>query len=267
MMTDVSGDSTGTIKYYPYGSTRSGSVSTDKKFTGQRLDGTGLYYYNARYYDAGIGRFISADTVVPSPMNPQDFNRYSYALNNPLKYVDPSGHQAEDLNYYDSTLAWLWDLYQLGIWPFSDEPPLPIEPSRPVTPIEPEPSLPNPVEVITASGGIVAIGGASSGGVVYVIAGVLLVGYSVYWSIETGWLESTWETISSFFSSFFSSKQDKPLTEGEIKKLKKGGVDPHELKDYSRGKDLFKNERGDIIVKPKSGEGPGEPTGYNINDF
>jgi RHS repeat-associated protein len=69
-----------------------GSVPTDNLFTGQRLDDTGLYYYNARYYDALIGRFISADTVIPDPANPQDFNRYTYCANNPLKYVDPSGH-------------------------------------------------------------------------------------------------------------------------------------------------------------------------------
>jgi RHS repeat-associated protein len=77
--------------YLPFGETRSGSLPTDKLFTGQRLAGTGLYYYNARYYDATIGRFISPDTVIPNPANPQCFNRYSYVLNNPLKYTDPSG--------------------------------------------------------------------------------------------------------------------------------------------------------------------------------
>jgi RHS repeat-associated protein len=91
VMTDDSGDSLGVIKYLPFGETRSGSVPTDKQFTGQRLDGTGLIYYNARYYDPTIGRFISADTIVPNPADPQNFNRYSYCLNNPLKYVDPSG--------------------------------------------------------------------------------------------------------------------------------------------------------------------------------
>ena len=55
------------------------------------MDDTGLYYYNARYYDATIGRFISADTIVQNPTNPQSLNRYSYVLNNPLKYTDPSG--------------------------------------------------------------------------------------------------------------------------------------------------------------------------------
>ena len=64
----------------------------DIMFTGQRNDGGGLYYYGARYYDVGIGRFLSADTVVQSYANPQTLNRYSYCVNNPLKYTDPSGH-------------------------------------------------------------------------------------------------------------------------------------------------------------------------------
>jgi len=89
--------STGTldssISYFPFGLTRTGSVSTDKKFTGQRLDATGLYYYGARYYDATIGRFISADTVIQSLANPQTLNRYTYCSNNPLKYTDPTGHE------------------------------------------------------------------------------------------------------------------------------------------------------------------------------
>jgi RHS repeat-associated protein len=95
---NTAGASTSTISYLPFGATRvsTGTVPTDMLFTGQRkvaadpLDG--LYYYNARYYDAKIGRFISADTIVPNPANPQSLNRYSYCLNNPLKYVDPTGH-------------------------------------------------------------------------------------------------------------------------------------------------------------------------------
>ncbi|MDD5511664.1 MAG: RHS repeat-associated core domain-containing protein [Dehalococcoidales bacterium] len=78
-----------------------GTLDTDKLFTGQRLDDTGLYYYNARYYDATIGRFISADTIVPNYMNPQTLNRYSYCNNNPLKYIDPSGHDTQ-YPVYDS---------------------------------------------------------------------------------------------------------------------------------------------------------------------
>ena len=46
----------------------------------------------ARFYLPGLGRFASADTLVPDLANPQSLNRYSYVLANPLKYRDPSGH-------------------------------------------------------------------------------------------------------------------------------------------------------------------------------
>jgi RHS repeat-associated protein len=85
------------IKYFAFGNCRNstGDLATDKLFTGQILDDTGLYYYNARYYDPTIGRFISPDTIIPNPANPQSFNRYSYCLNNPLKYIDPSGYDEQ----------------------------------------------------------------------------------------------------------------------------------------------------------------------------
>ncbi|MDQ6999998.1 MAG: RHS repeat-associated core domain-containing protein, partial [Mariprofundus sp.] len=47
---------------------------------------------NARLYDPVLGRFISADSIIPSPGNMQAFNRYAYVLNNPLVYTDPTGH-------------------------------------------------------------------------------------------------------------------------------------------------------------------------------
>ncbi len=49
-------------------------------------------YYGARFYDPYLGRFISADSIVPDPGNPQSLNRYAYTLNNPLRYQDPTGH-------------------------------------------------------------------------------------------------------------------------------------------------------------------------------
>ncbi|MCP4536565.1 MAG: RHS repeat-associated core domain-containing protein [Chloroflexi bacterium] len=87
--------------YYPYGEERwsasGGTLTTDYGFTGQRRErGIGLYDYNARFYDPVLGRFISADTIVPDPGNPQSLNRYSYVLGNPLRYIDPSGHLTED---------------------------------------------------------------------------------------------------------------------------------------------------------------------------
>ncbi len=51
--------------------------------------------YCARYYHPGVGRFISPDTLIPNPANPQSLNRYAYVHNNPLKYTDPTGHWVE----------------------------------------------------------------------------------------------------------------------------------------------------------------------------
>ena len=46
----------------------------------------------SRFYDPAIGRFLQPDTIVPDPANPQSLNRYSYVLNNPMRYTDPTGH-------------------------------------------------------------------------------------------------------------------------------------------------------------------------------
>ncbi|MCP4643880.1 MAG: RHS repeat-associated core domain-containing protein, partial [bacterium] len=82
--------------YLPFGerfTDQSAGASHREQYTGQMWDSlTGLYFYNARYYDAEIGRFTQADTVVPEPTDSQCFNRYTYVNNNPYKYVDPSGH-------------------------------------------------------------------------------------------------------------------------------------------------------------------------------
>jgi len=85
--------------YYPYGGNRGAPYTdvTTRRFTGQYHEaglpgGEGLSFYNARWYDPQLGRFVSADSLVPNPSRPQGFNRYSYVLNSPLKYRDPSGH-------------------------------------------------------------------------------------------------------------------------------------------------------------------------------
>jgi RHS repeat-associated protein len=60
------------------------------------MAGLGIYHYGARFYSPYINRFLSADTIVPSYANPQSLNRYSYVNNNPLRYVDPTGHMIDD---------------------------------------------------------------------------------------------------------------------------------------------------------------------------
>ncbi len=64
------------------------------KFTGKERDAeSGLDYFGARYFASTLGRFTSVDPLArsASPGLPQTWNRYTYTLNNPLKYVDPNG--------------------------------------------------------------------------------------------------------------------------------------------------------------------------------
>ena len=55
--------------------------------------GNGLIPLGARFYDPKIARFLSADTIVPDVLNSQAANRYSFAYNSPLAFIDPTGHQ------------------------------------------------------------------------------------------------------------------------------------------------------------------------------
>jgi RHS repeat-associated protein len=107
---DASGTKIGEVKYLPFGEMRYawGGTPTDRRFTGQREEnGLGsLYDYGARFYIPGIMRFISADTIVPDPKNPQTLNRYAYSLNNPVKYIDPSGHTVK------SALDLIWQHHE-----------------------------------------------------------------------------------------------------------------------------------------------------------
>ncbi|MCB0141243.1 MAG: RHS repeat-associated core domain-containing protein, partial [Caldilineaceae bacterium] len=68
------------------------SLATDRQFTGQKYDVTGLHYYNARYFDDHIGQFVSPDSMVPDGTNLFDWNRYMYVRGRPLNANDPSGH-------------------------------------------------------------------------------------------------------------------------------------------------------------------------------
>ena len=51
-------------------------------------------YYNTRWYDPALGRFVQADSLIPQPGNPMAWDRYGYVMNNPVRYTDPSGHWA-----------------------------------------------------------------------------------------------------------------------------------------------------------------------------
>jgi len=100
----------------PFGQVRDdvGTIDeTDFGYTSQRAFDAqntayslGLMDYRARFYSPLLGRFLQPDTLVPGAGNPQAFNRYSYASNNPLNYNDPSGHLASEICMDDGECKW-----------------------------------------------------------------------------------------------------------------------------------------------------------------
>lgn len=89
---DSTGTPQATFVYGAFGvlSSSSGSATTSYRYTAREFDqDTGLYYYRARYYDSGIGRFISED---PARFSVSD-DFYSYVANDPVMLIDPTGLQ------------------------------------------------------------------------------------------------------------------------------------------------------------------------------
>ncbi|MBG0781695.1 MAG: VCBS repeat-containing protein [Bacteroidales bacterium] len=84
----------------------------DRGYTGhEHLDQFNLINMNGRIYDPVLARFLSPDPFVQDPSATQNYNRYTYALNNPLKYTDPSGY-----NHKPNRPDWRDGFYQLP-WP------------------------------------------------------------------------------------------------------------------------------------------------------
>ena len=90
-VTGHNGGTTQSVKYAAFGAVQSstGSSPNRLKYTGREDDGSGLYYYRARYYDPAIGRFVSED---PLGFASGDVNFYQYTGSNPINANDPSGH-------------------------------------------------------------------------------------------------------------------------------------------------------------------------------
>lgn len=92
LVTDEKGDVVEETHYLPFGEVLEGGDSR-YLFTGQEKDKeTSLNYYGARYYDSFSRHFTQPDTIIQNVYDPQSLNRYAYARNNPVKYVDPSGN-------------------------------------------------------------------------------------------------------------------------------------------------------------------------------
>lgn len=86
---EIGGGAVGANYYEPFGkTTASGTSSNTVQYTGRENDGTGLYYYRARYYQPKFQRFVSED---PAGFLGRDANLYAYVFGNPLRLRDPLG--------------------------------------------------------------------------------------------------------------------------------------------------------------------------------
>lgn len=100
-VTDPNGVKQKDLDYAAYGSRRNpsamdgpgtGTPITTRGYTGhEHVDAGGLIHMNARLFDPTLGRFLQADPMVQDPSSVQGWNAYSYVLNNPLRYTDPTG--------------------------------------------------------------------------------------------------------------------------------------------------------------------------------
>jgi RHS repeat-associated protein len=113
--------------YMPFGeewTEQSGAQEGEPmKFTGHERDAVPgatasdrLDFMHARYYDASVGRFLSIDPAGWSLTIPQSWNRYSYVLNNPLSFVDPTGRQLQCIPAADGKAA-PFCIYSIDTYP------------------------------------------------------------------------------------------------------------------------------------------------------
>jgi RHS repeat-associated protein len=109
VVTDGAGTALERHDYMPFGEEPNpGAASQPLRFTGKERDAeTGLGYFGARYYGSQTGRFTTTDPAMTTKENildSQRWNRYAYARNNPLRFVDPDGR--DWIEYKGQTLTW-----------------------------------------------------------------------------------------------------------------------------------------------------------------
>ncbi|MFH0342669.1 MAG: RHS repeat-associated core domain-containing protein [Chromatiales bacterium] len=87
--------------YAPYGQPIGQAAPNEPGYTGKLEEPElGIQNFGARWYDPRIGRFLAIDPAGFDPQNPQSFNRYAYANNNPYRFVDPDGNSPLDVGFF-----------------------------------------------------------------------------------------------------------------------------------------------------------------------
>ena len=101
-LTGADDSAAATYEYDDFGNTTvtsGGDLDNEICYTGQIYDkSSGLYYYNARFYDPENARFLTQDTYRGEATQPDTLHLYAYCANNPINYTDPSGHKKVNIN-------------------------------------------------------------------------------------------------------------------------------------------------------------------------
>lgn len=110
-------------------------VYLDRGYTGhEHLQGVNLIHMNGRLYDPVLHRFLAPDNYIQDPYNTQNYNRYGYVLNNPLKYVDLSGEMSSGEGGIFSFIAAVFVWAANAIWGSHDSGQESAMQASPVTP-------------------------------------------------------------------------------------------------------------------------------------
>jgi RHS repeat-associated protein len=257
---DASGNSQKSYQYDVYGEVTggSGSLTNEFDFAGQQTDGTGLQYLRARYYDPETGVFLSRDPMAAG--NGWLGHGHSYANGAPTLRSDPAGLRPEDggeSNWSCASGCWLWSpedsiaIAELGgatvilpngfwfeLWHVGNEPP-------------------NQYRVCRFVGEYKRCSDSDED-------------MSDWWSEQLGRINT--DRVLDFIDDIFGVLGiHKPGRLGDRRAQciqDRYGVYMHDLKDgLGAGFDLFIDALGDIVIKRKSGSGPGDPTGRNMDEF
>jgi RHS repeat-associated protein len=249
----------------------SGADATEHHFTGKERDAeSGNDYFGARYYSSSMGRFMSPDwsaKAEPVPYakldDPQSLNLYAYVGNNPLTQVDADGHCWPQWLCNKVAQAFI-NVATLGVVAY-------IHHEAKVTAQHRQYLIDNGYTLVNGSNKEVDLKSASAKEVNQAYGQAQADQFR-----QALGLASQIPTVPGAGSiapeegtggeATPESAQMKRLSNGEIKQLQENGIDPHDLKPNSKY-DLFKNSDGEIFVKPKAGNGPGETTGLNIKDY
>jgi RHS repeat-associated protein len=255
--------------------TQTSSILSVSPTVGYAAGGIGLFYFGRRYYDPELGMFTSTDPA------DQYWNSYCYVGNNPVNNIDADGEYGTPIIlatgvvgeaiYTAAELAILAKLATLYAQLFALE--ATTVTTSTVTTAVTLLKVAAMLKVVSTVGQVVQqIGDFGSKLFGNTNANVSM-NENAKAGEGTGQGAAEEKQVGPTKEAEGNASQDHPLTKGEIKELQKeiskDGFKNIESLKTPRGKgagkyDLYKKPNGDVVVKPKGGSGPGEPTGYNV---